>query len=214
MTYNRFIQGLKAAGCRGRPQDPGRPGRQRRRRRSPRSSRPPRPPCPRTSTPRAPRRPPDQHPTRTSGRRDAEARRDRPTEPLLTATSGRVKAARKLARRACRAPSTGCSSPRARRPSARRCAPARAASREVFATAEAADRHADAAATPPRRRRRRGTLVDDEALAALAETVTPQGLVRSAGFLDVAARRRRSRPRPAAGRGAAPTSATRATPAP
>ena len=30
MTYNRFIQGLKARRCRGRPQDPGRPGRQRR----------------------------------------------------------------------------------------------------------------------------------------------------------------------------------------
>lgn len=107
------------------------------------------------------------------------------SEPL-TVRSARVREARKLTRRASRMS--------ARRflvegPQAVREALAFAGSdgrgvREVFATSDAVDRHRDLHAAAGVR----GVpwhLVDDGALAALADTVRPQGLVAVCDFVDV-----------------------------
>lgn len=99
---------------------------------------------------------------------------------VLTKTSGRVKAARKLARRASRA-ETGlflAEGPQAVREALR----VPGVVREVFALASAYDAHHDlvelSGQTP-------WHLVDDAALASLTETVQPQGLVAVCRMLDV-----------------------------
>ena len=73
------------------------------------------------------------------------------------------------------APSGGCSSPTARRPSTRALGVPGCVV-EVFATAAGADAGV---------RRRACTLVDDRALAALSDSVTPAGVVAVCRFLDV-----------------------------
>ena len=120
MTYNRFIQGLKAAERRGRPQDAGRPGRQRRRRVRARWSRSPRSALPgrrqraegrRRRLHRSPQRPPA---VRSESRRRPSAR------DAVTAAHARARsAARRLRLAAFRGQASGCSWPRARRRSAR-----------------------------------------------------------------------------------------------
>ncbi len=101
--------------------------------------------------------------------------------PLLSVKSGRVKAARRLARRVSRAELRLflAEGPQAVREALDR--PGCVA--EVFALPSAADAHPDihrralAGEVPWR-------LVDDAALASLAETVHPQGLVAVCRFLD------------------------------
>ncbi|HET6653721.1 MAG TPA: RNA methyltransferase [Nocardioides sp.] len=100
--------------------------------------------------------------------------------PLLTARSGRVKAARRLARRVHRA-ELGlflAEGPQA----VREALTVHGCVREVFAVASAAAQHPEireAAATLP------WHLVDDAALASLADTVHPQGLVAVCARVDV-----------------------------
>ena len=110
----------------------------------------------------------------------------------------------------------GGSSSRARRPSARR-SPAgsgrRSAVHELFVTA---DGRRPAPRAGDRRRATPGVRVvpvTEPAAASLSDTVTPQGLVAVCDLLDVPLADALGRP-PAAGRGAAPGSPTRATPAP
>ena len=211
MTYNRFIQGLKAAGVEvdrkiladlavndpaafaalvetakaSLPDD--------------------------VNAPATSRRPPEPALRRSSGRPSARRwRASRPTRPLLTARSGRVKTARRLARRASRAEHRLflAEGPQA----VREALAVPGCVREVFAAPARPAAHPDAARPPPRPRgpvaaRRRA------ALASLTETVTPQGVVAVCRFLDepladVLARRGRGWSR------SAPTSATPATPAP
>lgn len=99
--------------------------------------------------------------------------------PLLGKSSGRVKAARRLARRASRA-ELGlflAEGPQA----VREALTVPGCVREVFAVAGAADEHPDiraAANDLP------WHLVDDGALASLTETVHPQGLVAVCRFVD------------------------------
>lgn len=93
----------------------------------------------------------------------------------LTERSSRVVAARKLSQRKHR--------DRARRflvegPQAVREAVAARVVTELFATAEAADRHRDLVADGE------VTIVTDAALSSLAETVRPQGLVAVCRYLD------------------------------
>lgn len=101
---------------------------------------------------------------------------------LLTSRSGRVKAARRLTRRPARA-ELGlflAEGPQA----VREALALPGCVREVFALATAADQHlgllaaASAAGIP-------WLLVEDGALAGLAETVQPQGVVAVCGVLDV-----------------------------
>ena len=101
--------------------------------------------------------------------------------PLLTARSGRVRSARRLARRVSRAEHRLflAEGPRA----VREALTVDGCVVEVYAAPQAGAAHPDllAAAT------RRGvdwTLVDDAAMAALTETVTPQGVVALCRFLD------------------------------
>ena len=101
--------------------------------------------------------------------------------PLLTARSGRVKSARRLARRVSRADARLFL---AEGPQAVREALALDGTVvEVFAEPALADEHADLEAAA-----RRGSVpwhpVDDTALAALAGTVSPQGVVAVCRFLD------------------------------
>jgi TrmH family RNA methyltransferase len=99
--------------------------------------------------------------------------------PLLTTRSGRVRTARRLARRAARAEHRLFL---AEGPQAVREALAVAGCvREVFATPEGTDARPElrSAADAP------WHLVDDAALASLAETVQPQGVVAVCRFLDV-----------------------------
>ena len=101
--------------------------------------------------------------------------------PLLSVKSGRVKAARRLARRSSRADSRLflAEGPQAVREALRLpgCAV------EVLAVPGAAEQHPDISAAAGES----GVpwhLVDDAALASLAETVHPQGLVAVCRFLD------------------------------
>jgi TrmH family RNA methyltransferase len=103
-----------------------------------------------------------------------------PDLPLLTSRSGRVKAARRLARRVHRA-ELGlflAEGPQA----VREALALPGCVREVFAVPAAATQH-------PEIRETAGSLpwhlVDDGALASLTETVHPQGLVAVCGRLDV-----------------------------
>ena len=103
-----------------------------------------------------------------------------PDLPLLTPRSGRVKAARRLARRVHRA-ELGlflAEGPQA----VREALSVPGCVREVFAVASAAALHPEireAGANLP------WHLVDDAALASLADTVHPQGLVAVCGHVDV-----------------------------
>jgi TrmH family RNA methyltransferase len=101
--------------------------------------------------------------------------------PLLTAKSGRVRAAGRLARRASRAEQRLflAEGPQA----VREALTVPGCVREVFALGATAAAHPDISVAAheqglPWR------LVDDGALAALTETVRPQGLVAVCGFLD------------------------------
>jgi RNA methyltransferase, TrmH family len=102
--------------------------------------------------------------------------------PPLSVRSGRVKAARKLLRRACRAEQRLflAEGPQA----VREALALDDCVREVYAVASAGRAHpglraaADRSGVP-------WHLVDDAALAALAETVTPQGLVAVCRLVDV-----------------------------
>jgi TrmH family RNA methyltransferase len=101
---------------------------------------------------------------------------------LLTPRSERVKQARKLQRRASRMSARRflAEGPQA----VREALGAPDCVREVFATAEASERHADLVATASAQ----GVgwnRVDDAALGSLAETVAPQGLVAVCSFVDV-----------------------------
>jgi RNA methyltransferase, TrmH family len=101
--------------------------------------------------------------------------------PLLTARSGRVKAARRLARRVSRGEHRLflAEGPQA----VREALGVPGCVREVFAVPQAAEGHpdlvtaAEVAGVP-------WQPVDDAALASLTETVTPQGLVAVCRFLD------------------------------
>jgi len=102
--------------------------------------------------------------------------------PLLTARSGRVKAARRLARRVSR---TEHRLFLAEGPQAvREALVLPGCVREIFAVPSTAEAHpeirvaAESARVP-------WQLVEDDALASLAQTVQPQGLVAVCGFLDV-----------------------------
>ena len=124
-----------------------------------------------------------------------------------------MKQARKLARRASRTSARRflAEGPQAVREALRTTARP-ACVREVFATSDAEDRY------PDLRDAARAADVDwhrvhDEAIAALTETVSPQGVVAVCDFIDVPAGRRAGRRRRIWSR-SAPTSATPATPAP
>ncbi len=81
---------------------------------------------------------------------------------------------------------------------------------EVFATAAATERYAALRDAAPR-----WTLVDDQALASLSDTVHPQGVVAVCRFLDRPLEHLlASRPRPVRWSRSAPTSVTPATRAP
>lgn len=106
-----------------------------------------------------------------------------PSAPL-TARSGRVKAARRLSRRADR---TGTGLFLAEGPQAVREALTAGCVREVFAVVEAGDRHPDLVEAAARA----GVpwqVVDRQAAAALSDSVHPQGLVAVSRFLDVPVR--------------------------
>jgi TrmH family RNA methyltransferase len=100
----------------------------------------------------------------------------------VASTQARVSAARRLGKRAFRAQDRRflAEGPQAVREALAR----RATVAEVFTTGEAADRHADlvaaarAAGVPVHQ-------VSGQAMAAIAQTVTPQGIVAVCGFLDV-----------------------------
>jgi len=106
--------------------------------------------------------------------------------PLLTARSGRVKSARRLVRRVFRAEHQLfiAEGPQA----VREALAVPGCVREVFAFPSAAEAHpeirvaAESAQVP-------WQLVEDDALASLAQTVQPQGLVAVCGLLDVALER-------------------------
>lgn len=107
-------------------------------------------------------------------------------EPLLTSRSARVKQVRRLAARAQRTDRREflVEGPHAVREALQRTE----AVREVFLTAAAAQRHPQlqAAAT------RQGIswhVVSDAVVAALSDTVSPQGVVARCGFVDIAAHR-------------------------
>lgn len=101
-----------------------------------------------------------------------------PAATPLAASNSRVKAARKLTRRAARASQRRflADGPKAVEGalSVAGCVV------EVFATVAATRQYADLAAAAPR-----WTLVDDRALASLSEAVTPAGVVAVCRFLDV-----------------------------
>jgi TrmH family RNA methyltransferase len=102
--------------------------------------------------------------------------------PLLTRSSGRVKTARRLARRASRAETRLflAEGPQA----VREALGVAGCVREVFAVPGFEPGHPDIAAAA----RESGVpwqLVDEPALASLAETVAPQGVVAVCRFLDV-----------------------------
>lgn len=102
--------------------------------------------------------------------------------PVLSSKSGRVKAARRLARRVSRAESRQflVEGPQA----VREALTVPGCADEVFALAAAAHAHPEIA----RRAEEQGVpwrLVDDAALSSLTETVHPQGLVAVCRFLDV-----------------------------
>ena len=108
-----------------------------------------------------------------------------PPTPLTTRSS-RVKEARKLARRASRTSARRflAEGPQAVREALAYDGPGGPCVRDVFASCEAADRY------PELRAAARGVdvawhLVDEEALAALTDTVTPQGVVALCDFIDV-----------------------------
>ncbi len=139
--------------------------------------------CPRTSTRRRPKPLPDE-PISAGPAGSAESRPDTTAGPagLLTARSGRVKAARKLARRAVR---TETRLFLAEGPQAvREALTVPGCVREVFAAPGAAEAHPDLAG-PARARGLPWLLVDDGALGALTETVHPQGVVAVCRALDV-----------------------------
>ena len=205
--------GPQGRGCRGGPQDPGRPGRQRpaglRRARRDRQGRAARG----RQRPAGPRRPPDR-PTLpvVNGRSVHLTMASLPADPpLLTARSGRVKTARRLARRASRAEHRLflAEGPQA----VREALALPGCVREVFAVPAAADAHPDllAAAAAAGRRlaaRRRGRR------SPRSPRPSPRrAWSRSAGS-STGPSRRPGRTRAAAARGAARTSATPATPAP
>ena len=114
-------------------------------------------------------------------------------------------------------PVSGASSPRVRRPCARRSPPGppatSARSPSCSSPREAADRHPEIVDAGRGGRRRRRTSPAARSSPALSQTVTPQGMVAVCGFLDVpladVARRARPRWSPCS-----PTCATPATPAP
>jgi TrmH family RNA methyltransferase len=99
----------------------------------------------------------------------------------LTARSGRVKAARRLTRRADRAETRLFL---AEGPQAVREALAVGCVREVFAVAEAGDRHPDLAEEAARTRAP-WQVTDRQAIAALSDSVHPQGVVAVCLFVDV-----------------------------
>ena len=106
-------------------------------------------------------------------------------EPL-TSRAKRVSAARRLAKRAYRAADRRfvAEGPQAVREALAREAAQPGAVVEVFATADAAQRHPDLLAAA----RASGLpvhAIGDEAMAAIAQTVTPQGIVAVCAFLDV-----------------------------
>ena len=182
MTYNRLIQGLQAGRRRGGPQDPGRHGRQRRRRRSRRSSRSRAPP----SRPRAPaalpRRLPDlaSHVSRrlpSTGRRLSRCRRGGRRDlhpPYPPGRRGPAPAAPPRPR------------PDRPLPGRRAAGRARGAGRRGGARAlrHATTRAGPATPTWPLQAPQVSPVTDD-ALAALAETVQPQGLVAVCEQVDV-----------------------------
>ncbi|MGA9748276.1 MAG: RNA methyltransferase substrate-binding domain-containing protein, partial [Nocardioides sp.] len=102
-----------------------------------------------------------------------------PTEPLLTKGSGRVKTARRLARRASRAEHRLflAEGPQA----VREALALRGCVRELFAVPGLDAQHPDLAAATvglP------WQLVDEAALASLSDTVHPQGVVAVCRFVD------------------------------
>ena len=100
-----------------------------------------------------------------------------PADAPLSKGSGRVKNARRLARRASRAEQGLFLAEGAKALAEALTVPGCVT--EVYATAEATERHHDLAGDVP------WHLVDDAALASLADTVTPQGIVAVCRFLDV-----------------------------
>jgi TrmH family RNA methyltransferase len=107
------------------------------------------------------------------------------SEPLTT-RSTRVKQARKLARRASRMSARRflAEGPQAVREALAYAGPTGPCVREVFATADVEDRHR-ALRDAARAASVDWHVVDDEAIAALTDTVSPQGVVAVCDFLDV-----------------------------
>ncbi|MFC4337811.1 TrmH family RNA methyltransferase [Salininema proteolyticum] len=99
-----------------------------------------------------------------------------PGTEAFTIRSSRVSAARKLVRRRARDKERKFL---AEGPQAIREALAAGAVRELFYTERVLSRHADLVREAPR-----SALVTEEALAALAETVTPQGMVAVCDYLE------------------------------
>ena len=108
-----------------------------------------------------------------------------PAAPALSAKSGRVKAARRLARRASRAEQRRflAEGPQA----VREALTVPGCVREVFASAAAAAEHPEIH-HEARSQQVPWQLVDESAIASLTETVHPQGLVAVCDFLDVPVR--------------------------
>ena len=102
-------------------------------------------------------------------------------QPLLTTRSGRVKTARRLARRASRAEHRLflAEGPQA----VREALALPGCVREVFAVPPAAEAHPDLLAAA-RAAEVAWQLVDEAALASLTDTVAPQGVVAVCAFLD------------------------------
>jgi TrmH family RNA methyltransferase len=96
---------------------------------------------------------------------------------LLTSTSGRIKQARKLSRRSVR---TERRLFLADGPNAVEAAIGRGVATELFATPTAAGQYAALVAAAPHT-----SYVDERALAALSDSVTPAGVVAVCTFLDV-----------------------------
>ena len=99
------------------------------------------------------------------------------SQAVLTATSARVKQARRLSRRSVR---TERRLFLADGPHAVEGALARGVVRELFVTPEAATRYAALVAAVPG-----AAYVDEQALAAVSDSVTPAGIVAVCDFLDV-----------------------------
>jgi TrmH family RNA methyltransferase len=100
-------------------------------------------------------------------------------------SAARVAAARRLLKRSFRGRERRflAEGPQAVREAAAHTAEGASALLELFATAEAAERHADVLALA-RRAGARVHLATDRTVAELSQTVTPQGLVGVCGFLD------------------------------